>query len=804
MSKHSEYGYVIVGAGPAGLQLGYFLRRCGAKYLILDRGKRAGSFFETYPRHRKLLSINKRHTGRSDWEFNLRHDWNSLVTAPEEHLRFSEFSDEYFPNADALVQYLNAFADRFQLNVQYDSEVTRIERADPSGHFEITLRSGEQLRATCVIVATGLYAPFLPPIPGIELAVGYEDMSVNAQDFAGKSVLILGKGNSALETANHLMPHASVIHLSSPEPIKFAWNTHFVGDVRSVNSQFFDSYLLKSQNGVLDGETREIRRLPSGKLCVRWASRHTELEEEIEQMEYDVVIRCTGFRFDDHIFGTGGRPEMHRSGRLPRMNGSWESTNVPGLFFAGTLMQALDYKHSQSSFIHGFRHDIETLAAVLQDRYQGMPLPFQDVDCNAGELAKRVIERTNTTCSLWQLVGFMCDLIVLPRTPGAPAQWYRHLTERYVREGRWGRDPDCEYYIVAMAYGPSPGRFSAFDHDHVHKPEATNVHGELTSEIHPVIRRYRGETLVRTYHVRTDFLTDWDADFYRVPLEEFFQHDLAGQPIPTRAKPKRRELRRNGEMRFAELKIIDATALDEPTVGMARTTRRMQDVLAAIDSGAKQYASRPLFRLLEQHGTLEDIRTFIPTVTFFAFTFQDVLRLNEQRVSSEKLRGIVAQHRREDAGHETWLYRDMRKLGVEQNIPSMFGKRYQVTRDTAFELVSEVYRASSDATRLAIPLALESTGDVFFEAVTGFFERAGVSEGLEYFSRRHWDVERGHSMFEGDHAEQLRQLALTTLERDECIGAVERIVAALVRWAEDTHEQMIRARLPSSDFSKTG
>jgi len=191
----------------------------------------------------------------------------------------------------------------------------------------------------------------------------------------------------------------------------------------------------------------------------------------------------------------------------------------------------------------------------------------------------------------------------------------------------------------------------------------------------------------------------------------------------------------------------------------------MQDVLAAIDSEAKQYAGRPLFRLLEQ------------------------------RVTSEKFREIVTRHRQEDAGHEVWLYTDMGKLGVQQSIASMFGKRYRVTRDTAFELVSEVYRASSDATRLAIPLALESTGDVFFEAVTGFFERVGVSDGLEYFSRSHWNVEQGHNMFEGDHAEQLRQLALTTMEREESISAVERIVAGLIRWADDMYEQLTRARM---------
>ena len=42
-----------------------------------------GSFFSTYPRHDKLISLNKRHTGQKNKEFNLRHDWNSLLSDDE-------------------------------------------------------------------------------------------------------------------------------------------------------------------------------------------------------------------------------------------------------------------------------------------------------------------------------------------------------------------------------------------------------------------------------------------------------------------------------------------------------------------------------------------------------------------------------------------------------------------------------------------------------------------------------------------------------------------------------------------------
>src|SRR5215204_6280386 len=72
--------YLVIGAGPAGLQLGYFLERAGRDYLILEAGTTPGTFFRTFPRHRKLISINKPHTGEADPERNLRMDWNSLLS----------------------------------------------------------------------------------------------------------------------------------------------------------------------------------------------------------------------------------------------------------------------------------------------------------------------------------------------------------------------------------------------------------------------------------------------------------------------------------------------------------------------------------------------------------------------------------------------------------------------------------------------------------------------------------------------------------------------------------------------------
>src|SRR5437868_9337593 len=104
----NHFDYLIIGAGPAGLQLGYFLEKASRNYLILEAGTDAGTFFKKFPRHRTLISNNKVYTGGDDAERNLRWDWNSLLCDNRE-LLFKNYSKEYFPPADEMVRYLRDF-----------------------------------------------------------------------------------------------------------------------------------------------------------------------------------------------------------------------------------------------------------------------------------------------------------------------------------------------------------------------------------------------------------------------------------------------------------------------------------------------------------------------------------------------------------------------------------------------------------------------------------------------------------------------------------------------------------------------
>lgn len=47
-STHHHHDYCVLGAGPAGVQMGYFLEKSGRDYIILERNTGPGSFFNVY------------------------------------------------------------------------------------------------------------------------------------------------------------------------------------------------------------------------------------------------------------------------------------------------------------------------------------------------------------------------------------------------------------------------------------------------------------------------------------------------------------------------------------------------------------------------------------------------------------------------------------------------------------------------------------------------------------------------------------------------------------------------------------
>ncbi|MFG3116704.1 NAD(P)-binding domain-containing protein [Streptomyces sp. NPDC048197] len=504
---HLVTEYLVIGAGPAGLQMAHHLERGGQEYVVLDEGSAPGGFFSRYPRHRQMISNNKRYTGSSDPEYNLRVDWNSLLS-DDPDLLFTRYSESYFPQADDFVRYLSDFATKLRLRLKSGCRVTHVSR-DQDG-FSVTDDHGDTYLAQRVIVATGVSLPNVPDIPGIELADQYATVSVDPDDFTDQRVLIIGKGNAALETADNLIASAAVIHVAGPNPLRLAWHSHFVGHLRAVNNNFLDTYLLKAQNAVLNVGIERIAKADAGyEVDFRFT-------RGVRPIPYDRVIACTGFRFDAGPFDESCRPALAINDRFPELTGAYESANVEGLHFAGTLTQQLDYRNSTNGFIHGFRYGVRALHRILQERHHGVPWPHQEVVPRTEDLAAAVLDRINRSSGLWQQFGILADVLVVPAS--GPARYYEEVPVRQLA-ARGFTDTD-DVFAVTLEYGPTPENKVPFD--------GTILHASEGADFHPVIRHYRAGDLVATCHLASDLENDWRRpDAHVVPLEDFLKSSVA-------------------------------------------------------------------------------------------------------------------------------------------------------------------------------------------------------------------------------------------------------------------------------------
>ncbi len=141
-------------------------------------------------------------------------------------LLFSKYDQSFFPDADYLVRYLQEFCDKTNIHGKFNCEVNEIDKV--GDEFRVFTKSGEEFSADLVVVATGLSTSYAPDIKGLEMAEHYTSYDRSVEGRLNKDILVIGKGNSAFETAQELLAHAAHVHLVSPSALRMAWQTHFV------------------------------------------------------------------------------------------------------------------------------------------------------------------------------------------------------------------------------------------------------------------------------------------------------------------------------------------------------------------------------------------------------------------------------------------------------------------------------------------------------------------------------------------------------------------------------------------------
>jgi len=172
---------VIVGGGQSGLAVGYNLARAGRPFVILEANQRLGDSW------------------RMRWD-SLRvftPAWLSALDGmPIPAPKWS------FPTKDALADYFEAYAARFELPVRTGVSVTRVSR--DGQRFMVETTRG-RIEADNVVVASG--QDHTPKTPGFARELDAGIRQLHSKDYRNPSqlqagpALVVGAGNSGAEIA---------------------------------------------------------------------------------------------------------------------------------------------------------------------------------------------------------------------------------------------------------------------------------------------------------------------------------------------------------------------------------------------------------------------------------------------------------------------------------------------------------------------------------------------------------------------------------------------------------------------------
>jgi cation diffusion facilitator CzcD-associated flavoprotein CzcO len=339
-SDSTDTSVVVIGGGQAGLSVSYYLKRLGLdpgnEFVVLDRGPGSGGAWQ----HRwDALRIGSAHR------------INDLPGMDALGLSF-ETADRTLPAKDVVADYYEQYERFYEFQVVRPAAVSRVVNAGDRMLVSFSDPHGEQTVSTDVVInATGTWgSPFIPWYPGRDSFLGrhvHTAEYADAAQFAGKSVVVVGGGTSAIGFLLELESVASHTTWVSRRPIEFLEDGELNLEARASAVALQDEAARagKALPSIVAGtgvpRTRRIQAgIDRGVLTarpmfsaiepngVRWSNGSFQ--------EADVIIWSTGFRPElRHLAPLKLR---EKEGGIMVANGtSWKE---PRIFFAGYGPQA--------------------------------------------------------------------------------------------------------------------------------------------------------------------------------------------------------------------------------------------------------------------------------------------------------------------------------------------------------------------------------------------------------------------------------------------------------------------------------
>jgi putative flavoprotein involved in K+ transport len=330
-----RYEVAVVGAGQAGLAMGYFVRQQGREFVILERADHVA------PQWRERWDSLKLFTSR-------RYDSLPGVQFPGE--------PDGYPTRDEVIAYLEGYVQAFDLPTRFETEVQALRR-DGDG-FELHTSSGVVL-ADQVVIATG---PFQQPrVPEFAASLSDDVVQLHSTGYrsptdlpAGRT-LVVGGGNTGYQIAEELAAtrevHLAVGGRQMPLPQRllgrdlFWWLTKAGLINKTVDTKL--GQRARGRDTLVGSSPRKAKRLGiTMRPRVTGASDRTVTCSDASNLEVDGVVWATGFASDyswlDVPITDGDERVVHRRG----------VTQVPGLYMLG-----LQWQYTRGSALLGWVKD---------------------------------------------------------------------------------------------------------------------------------------------------------------------------------------------------------------------------------------------------------------------------------------------------------------------------------------------------------------------------------------------------------------------------------------------------------------
>lgn len=112
------YNTIVIGAGQAGLAVGYYLKQLNHSFLILDKNQEAGEIWDK--RYDSLVLFTPR----------------TFSSLPGLELRGNT---QEFPTKDEISQYLKVYAETFKLPIKYNTSVTSVRKRIRFFTFQLSI-----------------------------------------------------------------------------------------------------------------------------------------------------------------------------------------------------------------------------------------------------------------------------------------------------------------------------------------------------------------------------------------------------------------------------------------------------------------------------------------------------------------------------------------------------------------------------------------------------------------------------------------------------------------------------------------